>query len=258
MAQFESKNNKSLKINGYDVCSIFGLSSIHIKSRVERTVGISRKIVYENGVFLNKEDVPPQSILIELARVDFYGHALPFNDKELDELLRIMYKEEICTLECDGLLYYGTFTQGDLTLFKSNKGYMSIPYEMCTPYAYTCITNGIYRVVGEREIEIFNSSNVARELFVDIEIEQLNSGNVSIENKMIKNNYMIFKNANKGDTIKVYGEGQKEIECSSGINMFDNTEYGEFIKLKYGKNIIKIKGNDVKVKIIHQEPKIIK
>lgn len=258
MGQFESKDNKSLSINGYDIYRMFNLSSVHIKSKDERYIGINRKLNYDNGVLTKREDDSPSSLLIELARVDFYGYPLSFNNKELDELLRIMYKEDICTVECDGLLYYGTFTQGDLMLFCDNQGYISIQFEMCVPYAYSKIICSSYRIKGEKEIEIFNNSNVVKELYIDIEILQLGSGDITISNKAISNNYMIFKNAKKMDIINVYGEGQKEIENSNGENMFNNTEYGDFIKLKYGKNIIKVSANDVKLKISHQEPKIIK
>lgn len=257
MAQFEGKGNRSLIINGVNIWDRFRLTSINIKGKNERVFGINRKLNYNNRVLEGVTDDKPSSILIELARVDTSNNPIPFTDMELEEIARILYKNEICVVHCDGYNYYGSFSQGELTLFgRKKKGYLGLNYDMCVAYAYTNPLVQYLRVRGEKEVEIYNMSNVDNRLYVDMEIEKLGAEDLLIENKSLPPNKIKFKGFKVGEIIKVFGE-DKEVVGSITEDGFNKVEYTDFIKLIYGRNKIKITG-DCNIKIIWQEPRIIK
>ncbi|MGL5331190.1 MAG: hypothetical protein ACRDD7_18140 [Peptostreptococcaceae bacterium] len=254
MAQFEDNR---LQINGITMYDRFHLHSVTVKGKEERFYGINRSLEFENGTYIGKKDDNPPTFTIELAKADYWGNPLPFNQSELDEINRLIYKKDIAVLYVNGYFYYGSFSQGELVLY-GDKGYLSLQFNSAYPYCFTAPLLNSIRVVGEKTIEIYNNSNVVDFLLFDIEIEKIGQGNVTIENLTVKNNKMVIKNVSDREIIKVYGEIYTDIvsETNPDKNMHNSYD-GEFVGLRYGRNMIKVIG-DCRINFLHQEPRVIK
>lgn len=253
MGQFED----NLIINGIDVRRKFNICCYSIKQKEENIVGINRKVNFENGVFSGVIDENINEILVEFVKVNYLGDSLPFSKDDIKELMRILYKNPICTLIHNNKIYYGSFSVGDLMLFSNDYGYISIPFNSCSPYCYSLIKKDKYRVIGEKEIYLNNESNV-KDVYIDMVITQNGNESITISNLDDYNTKMIFNGIDNGEKIKVLGCDVREIVSisSPNHNVFNLCEYEDFIKLKYGENRIKVIGN-CSIEFIWQEPIII-
>lgn len=254
MAQFEG----NLSVNGYDLGSRYRLEGFQIKGSEDNMFGINRSAIYTEGFFEGNKDENIPQITIELAKVDKWYNPIAFNDNELDEILRVLYMKDISCITHNGYNYYGVFTMGSKTTFgNSNKGYLTLNFQSASPYCYTPLLVNTIKVSGEKIIEVYNNSNVKNFLMIDMEIEKVGSGNIEVTNLTVKNNSMKINGLVDGEIVKVYGEECGEIYTNIEDKNIVNLTEGEFVKLRYGKNLISIKGN-CRLNIITQEPRIIK
>ena len=245
MTQFDSLN---IIVNGYDLFSRLGLKSYTIKNTSDKLYGVTRSMETQDSlndeVYLTNFKNTRPTLDVELAKVDNWGNTATFTDNDLDELARILFAQKVCKLEAGSLIYYGSFIDGTNWRNPNNEGFVCLKYELVSPYAYTVIYTDKKVITSNKIIEIMNKSNVYDYSYLDVEIKQLGTSPIKIENittgESIKiNNIML------NEEVTVLSE-YKEIFSSTNLdkNMFKNIEYNKhFLRMRYGKNRIKVTGN---------------
>lgn len=245
MTQFDSMD---IFVDGYDLSQRLGFNSYTIKNSSDRLFGINRSLEVEdslnNEVYLTRFNNTRPTLDIEMARVDNWGNPIPIKDRDLDELARILFKNKKTDLQCDGLLYYGVFVDGTSWRNTANLGFVMLKYELLSPYAYTNIRSDEKKVIGERIIEITNKSNIDDYCYLDVEIKQLGITPIEITN-LTTGEKITINGMQLNEEVRILSE-YKEIFSTTNPdkNMYANIVYDKyFIRMKYGKNRIKVTGN---------------
>lgn len=245
MTQFDSM---SIEVDGFDLFQRFGFNSYTIKNSSDKLFGVNRSMEVEeslNGeVYLTNFNNARPTLDVELAKVDKWGNPVEIKDKDLDELARILFKNKKTNLQCDGLIYYGAFIDGASWRNTANLGFVMLKYELLSPYAYSNIRSDEKKINGEKIIEIINKSNAEEYCYLDIEIKQLGVTPIKIVNLTTGEN-IIINNMDLNEEVQILSE-YKEIYSTTNPskNMYKNIQYNKhFLRMKYGKNRIKVTGN---------------
>lgn len=259
MAQFY----EDIKVNNISLKQRYGLVAVDVtEGSNTRSFGYERNVevddsVGDTPVFIKGKGVR-KSFTIELCKIKSNGDIGSVSDRELKELGSLFFKNEVVMLEHKGLLYYGMFTNGTTSFSKANKGWMTLGFEMVSPYAYSRVYVDNNMVTGSKEITIVNKSTLKDKVYLDMTIVKNGGEQVKVENLTTKD-YMIFNNLDLKEEVKVLGEGCLEVTSVTNAdkNIFNDVEYNSFISLKCGKNIIKVTG-ECKIDFKYQVPHIIK
>lgn len=181
----------------------------------------------------------------------------PISDQELSEYIRIFTNDNKISLfqskDNSGLCYYGIFTKST-KYFRNgaNQGYFTLDFEMIQPWASSNINVTSKTVIGSRTVDLYNKTNIGKEVYVDIEVELINN-NTSLE----------IANLTTGEITKVTGLLPNEKfkilgDCTHQIISITDKKrvlYGNFnkvfLRLVYGSNNILVKG-DCKINFISQ------
>lgn len=251
-----------IRFNGINLFQRYGLMSVHIKQSEERIFGIKRSMEFQDGVgnpiFIKNKD-ERMTFQVELCKVA-RDEPTSITEEELEEIGRTLFVEGISCMESQGRLYYGAFTGSESWFNSAKQGYLNLTFEMATPYPYSRVYIDSINVDGVKEIEVYNKSSVKGNLYIDMEFKQLGESGSLIEIRNKTNgNEMIFRNIDKNEVIQVDGEDALEIRSitNKDKNIFNDLDYNSFIKIRYGRNIIQIKGK-CKMNIKYQLPLIMK
>lgn len=201
-----------------------------------------------------KRDCP--TIPITICKMDRENNLLPFRDKELDDICRWLFKKEYKPFISydDSKVYYGIFTKADKFENGINEGYINLEFQLSSPYAYSTVINDYWIVNKQREIDIFNDSNVESMYYPDVEVELLKDcTDIEIHN-MNTGDKVVFENLLHDEHLYIYGDGLRDIVSlvDENRNLFPNFNK-KFLKLRYGRNKIVVKG-DCKINIKKQYP----
>lgn len=253
MAQFKSDY---FRFNGIS-SERYNLMIVNInKEGHESKFGLDRTINEEEGVskttpvfYGDSQSCPPLDI--ELFHCDRQGNGLDMNDVWLQEVTRWLYKAEPLPLECNGIIYYGMFTGG--TRWVSGKiGYLTLTFQMSSSVAWSPIMLNPVRVMGEKTIELFNKSTYYEDIYPDIEAELLQGNSVKITN-MTTGQVVEFNDLENNEKFRAYNDNVKQVvSLIDGKRNLFKLFNKEWLRLVYGRNIIKIESTDTKVNIIWQ------
>lgn len=229
--------------NGYPVSERLGVYCVNINEEFTSPFGVQRKYEYEyfnNEYTLSGTQDERITLKIEMAKLNKSGDILPMRDKDVDELLRVLFSKREGCIVCNNIKYYGGFSL-DKRKFYGDYGYFSLNFEMSKPYMYAITKVNEHRANGESIIEIENKSNVA-DISPQIYLQQLGEEDIEIYN-ITNGSYIKVKGVDISEEIEVDCQ-LRFITSKTNIdkNVFNNTEYKDFIWLKQGKNRIKIKG----------------
>lgn len=225
-----------------------------------RKFGISASIERQDSVgavplFIKRNKELP-SIDVQLFKCDNMGNGLKITDNDLFELNRILFaKDDIGILENNGKIYYGHFI-GDSSVWMNSakQGYITLAYELCSPYCYSPIMLNPVRISESKRIEIFNKSNASEKMYCDIEFELLdNTTSITITN-LTTGQVLEINNLEVNEKATIFGDSKEiisKVDNTRNLFKLSNRNF-KALELVYGKNMYEIKSNSSKVKIIYQ------
>lgn len=225
-----------------------------------RKFGVSTSIEREDSVgavplFIKRNKELP-SIDIQLFKCDNMGNGLKITDDDLFELNRILFaKDDIGILENNGKVYYGHFI-GDSSVWMNSakQGYITLAYELCSPYCYSPIMLNPVRISESKRIEIFNKSNASEKMYCDIEFELLdNTTSITITN-LTNGQVLEINNLEVNEKATIFGDSREiisKVDNTRNLFRLSNRNF-KALELVYGKNMYEIKSNSAKMKIIYQ------
>lgn len=218
--------------------------------------GANRSINEEEGVsdipvfYGVKSECP--TLEISISKVN-NGEISPFTDDDLRELSRILFKNEYKPLILGGLIYYCIFIKGEMWRAGSGEGVISLNLRLNAPYAYSPIMHNPIRVVNSKTIEVYNKSTVCEDIYPDIEfLLGGESTSITITN-LITGQVVNFSGLDKEEWVYVYNDGLKQIvsKKTPTKNIFKLFNK-EWLRLVYGKNVIKVECENCKFNLLWQ------
>lgn len=184
------------------------------------------------------------------------GNGLKIAEDDLFELNRILFaKDDIGVLENNGKVYYGHFV-GDSSIWMNSakQGYITLSYELASPYCYSPIMLNPVRISESKRIEIFNKSNASEKMYCDIEFELLDdSSSINITN-LTTGQVLEINNLELNEKATIFGDSREIIsKVDDTRNLFKlSSRNFKALELIYGKNIYEIKSSSAKIKIVYQ------
>lgn len=191
----------------------------------------------------------------DLIKVDKNRNALPFTKGEIHDLQRKLYsKKEIGILqvkEKDSIVFYGAFVGNPTENFLGGTQYISLEFQLISPYCYSSVITNPCRVLDTKTIEIYNKSIANERIKPNIEIEMEKGNDIEIIN-MTTGEKTIINDMQDSEKLTIYGESiefTSQVDESRNIFKLSSKNVIDFV---YGKNVIKINAKDAKVKFIYQ------
>ena len=182
---------------------------------------------------------------------------LPFTEEDKFEIIRWLFQNDdfkpITFDDQKDIIYYVMFTKGSSYQNAFKEGYLNLTMELNAPCGFTNITTGAMRVQGETTFELFNRTNVESLTYPDIEFELIGRTTaIQIEN-LTTGDVMLFEGLAPSSHIYCYNEGLKQLSCvnnpSYNVRPYFNKQW---LKLAYGRNIIRVSSPDANINIIGQ------
>ena len=245
MAQF----NSELMINNCNIYQMYGYKSVLITGSEERVFGADRSISVEsknNGLptsfTITKNR---QSIKIELIKIDTETKKLkPISANDLRDLSRLMFKNKICMLQERNIVYFGFFTNGTNYFNTANQGYITLTFELVSPYCYSPIQTEHFWIVTKKEFALRNVATADEMVYPRVKIIGEKNGDVKIKN-LTNNNTITIKAVKENEEIVLDGETREIFSLTNkSENMFSRLEYTkDFLYLEYAENHIVVEGN---------------
>lgn len=235
------------------ICSErFGLYLCNIgNSKEERAMGVVQTVDVEE----TEGDVPifkklkksVQSFELNLVKLSKDYTPLPISEDDMFEINRWLFsvnENKPLMVDNKDIIYYGVFTSGSSWQNGAGEGYLTLTFQMASPYGYSTVQNSDCRVAGEKTITLTSKHNAQRFNEIDIEfiLDEGQTG-LAIEN-LTTGQKIMFKNLD--DTcnhVYMYNEGMKHVVSRNNpsVNMIPKFNK-QFIHLAYGSNTIKIYG----------------
>lgn len=253
---------RGMTITYNGICSErFGLYLCDVgNTNRSRSFGAKQILETEEGVndtpIFKKLKKSVQSFDIQLVKLSKNRMPLPITEDELFEINRWLFSpSEYKPLIVDkqDIVYYGVFTEGNSWQNESDEGYLTLKFQMDSPYGYSTIQNSDCRVKGEKTIILTSKHNAQKYNEVDIEF-LLDEGQTQliIEN-LTTGQRMEFDNLDDSCRhVYVYNEGIKHVISKTNPNVNMLPKFNRvFIRLAYGSNNIKIYGSG-RVRFISQ------
>lgn len=238
--------NSKIMFNGCDLKDMLGLEPAVITGDSDSIFGTSRSIDAEmnrNKITSYSIENDRPSITLELIKRSGVN-VLPITDIELDNISRILFTKDMGILQDGDRLYYGWFVEGSSFRNLAKQGYITLKFELASPYVYTSIYTDAIVVSNTKTIELQNVSTSNERLYMDIELVASAAGNVTITNLLNGNEVKVTGLLN-GEHIVIDGESREIYsKTDKGKNMFTKLSYSkDFPYLEYGTNRIKVDGN---------------
>lgn len=256
MAQF---NGWTITYNGIN-SERFGLFLCDTGNKGERSIGLQQSVETESTegdvpIFRKLKRTLP-TIELQLVKMSRKGKPIPITENDMFQINRWLFSvEENKPLMIDhkDVVYYGVFTDGSAWQNSLKMGYLTLKFQMASPYGYSVLKNSDFRVNGSKTVVLSSKHNACKYNEIDIEF-MLDDGQSSliIENQTTGQR-MEFNNLDAScKHVYVYNEGMKHVvsKTNPSVNMAQKFNR-EFIHLSYGDNQIKITGTG-RVRFISQ------
>ncbi|EGT3606896.1 hypothetical protein FKF97_10865 [Clostridium perfringens] len=242
------------------------LKLITVDSKNNRNLfGVEQDIIEEeNGtdvpLFLGVKRKCP-TIPVTLMKMNEWNRPIPYGEKELSDICNWLFKREykpFVSWDNPGVVYYVIFIKGEGFENCAKEGYLNLEMRLSAPHAYSRLLTDEYHVLSQKTVYINNDSDIQDFIYPDIEFEMLDDCTDLIIENLTIGEKMEFNNLEKGEKIKVYNDGLKDMLSlvDRSRNIFEKSNK-YFIKLVYGRNRIRITGK-CKIKFITQYPLALK
>lgn len=232
------------RIGNSDDLNIFG-----VEKTIEEEDGANGIPIFK-GVKYGKV-----SISLSLVKTD--GDVIiPFSEQEKFEIVKWLFQDEykpFIANDRKDVVYYALFTKGSGYENALKQGYINLTMRLNVPYGFSNILSYPAKVEGETFIELDNRSNVGKFVYPDVVIQTLDETvNLKIEN-LSTGDVMMFKGLPANSVINCYNEGLRQflVENNPSYNVRKHFE-GDWLKLAYGLNKIRITGDRSIIKFIAQ------
>lgn len=220
--------------------------------------GVSRSLELDESLdiplFINFKN-SLQTISFDLIKVDDNRNLLKITEKDRFELQRRLFGKNGYSVlqlkEKNNLLFYGAFVGDSTETYMGGMSYISLEFKLASPYCYSSIITDYYQVIGDKTIEIYNKSNGREELDIDLDIEMIEGNNIEIINTT-NGSKVALSNMEVNEKLSVYGDTKEFLSKVDDARNLYKLSSKSNIKLKYGRNVIKINTSKAKVKFIYQ------
>lgn len=238
----------------------FDLYLCEMNNGKTRSVGYQQSVETEDTgrdvpIFKKLKRTTP-SFEVQLVKLSKNNIPLKITEEDMFHINRWLFSvntNKTLMVDCSNVVYYGVFTKADIWQNEGEQGYLTLTFQMASPYAYSTINNSEFYVRGSKTLTLSSKHNASQFNEVDIEFV-LDEGETSltIENQTTGQTMQFFDLNETCRHVYVYNEGMKHVisRTNGSINML-NKFNKVFIHLDYGNNIIKITGSG-KVRFISQ------
>lgn len=256
MAQF---NGWTITYNGIN-SERFNLFLCDVGNKGERTIGVQQSVETESvegdvPIFKKLKRTLP-TVELQLIKMSRKSKPIPITEEDMFQINRWLFSvEENKPLMIDhkDIVYYGVFINGSTWQNSSKLGYITLQFQMASPYGYSVLKNSEFRVSGSKAVILSSKHNVGKYNEIDIEFI-LDEGQTTliIENETTGQRMEFTDLDSSCRHAYVYNEGMKHVVSKSNpsVNMIPKFNR-EFIHLAYGDNRIKIIGHG-RVRFISQ------
>ena len=200
----------------------------------------------DNPYYLLDSKGTTETLLLEFAYVDLKDNSpLPWDEEKIDEIVNWLYKESFkpfVSYDNDEITYYLKATKIYKKFNHEMKGMLEVEFQPYTAYGYKYFEKKI-QCEDTIETKIINECTTSSEFYEPIiEVKALESGNIEIENLSIKEDEaLIIEGIEKDDKI-IIDNFTYTVQNELGENKFLLVNRN-WIRLRKGKNILKITGN---------------
>lgn len=249
MAQFRNIGFTFDGVNAEDL----GYYIVSLDSTNSSVLGTSRAIIEEetNNFAKSFQGVKYNEFSFETTITKSNGSKfLPFTEEDIFFLNNWLMKPEdyriFISHQNRDILYYVLFTDMSDVRFEDETGYITLKMRLSSGCSYSTVAHHKYTMEHYKTIEIYNKSNVEQYIYPDVNfITNHTSGTakVTIENQTLGET-MEFKSLPSAIEVMCYNEGLKQVVCLSDktINLRPNFNK-KWLRLAYGRNVIKVTGN---------------
>lgn len=246
-----SFNGLTITFNGIN-SSRFGLYLCTTESKKDRTIGVQQSVETESSehdvqIFKRLKKTTP-TVQLQLVKMDRHANPLPISEDDMFEINRWLFSHEQykpLIIDHKDVVYYGVFVKGSANQNEAREGYLTLNFQLSAPYGYSVVQNSDVRVNGDKTVILKSKHNACLYNEVDIEFK-LNDGetSITIENQTT-GQVMTFKNLDHTCRhVYVYNDGMKHAISKTNPEVNLRNRFNRvFIRLAYGKNVIRIQGN---------------
>ena len=257
MTQFKGR---TITFNGIN-STRFGLYLCSTDTNMEREFGFNKsieKVTDVNGYsVISSVSKNTQTYSIQLARLDNYGNPMPISDSELRMISRWLFRDDnygylmIETRNGEFVEYYGAFVSGTIWQNSARQGYITVDFEMGSPYGILKYQDYECDVQGEKTIMIESRHDYGEFNPIDIEVEVLGS-DLTITNETTNQTIVLSRIDNSCRKLKIYNENIRHIVNIGNPTMNVKPKFNNvYMDLAFGDNVIKIVG-DCHIKFINK------
>lgn len=230
----------------------FGLYLCNVGDNRERNFGFNKTTSKTSDRFgnsiLNSVTNNAQSYPIQLVKLDRFSNPLPISNEELRMISRWLFRYDeykpmlVETETGEYIEYYGIFTRGSIWQNELDQGYVTVEFEMASPYGTLLYQDYECSVDGEKVIVLESRHDYGQYNPMDIEVH-ITGESMTITNETTKQSVQ-FSSIDEGNRkLMVYNEPIKHIVNIDNPKTNVKSKFNnEYMKLVFGDNVIKIKG----------------
>lgn len=249
MAQFRNVGFTFDGINAEDL----GYYIVSLDSKNSSVLGTNRTIKEEdtNNFAKSFQGVKYNDFTFEITITKANKNkALPITEEDIFFLNNWLMKPEdyriFISHQNRDILYYALFTEMSDVRFAQRTGYVTLKMRLSSGCSYSTVAHHQYTMEHYKTIEIYNKSNVGEYIYPDVNFitnHASGTAKVKIENQTL-GEVMEFTSLPSGIEVMCYNEGLKQVVCVSDetINLRPNFNK-QWLRLAYGRNVIKVTGN---------------
>lgn len=248
MAQFKEMGFSFNGLNSTDL----GYYIVTTNGSDESQLGLNKSIVEEDtnnfakafrGVTYNAF-----SFEIQITKMDNQRNFLDITEQDVEFLNGWLMKPNdykiFISNDNRDILYYALFTEMKGVRY-GEKGYVTLQMKLNSGCAYSTVAHHQYTVTDTLTFEIYTQSTVEEYTLPDINFIAKGIGNNTIQifNDTLGEE-MTFTDIPQNYEVIAYNEGMKQVRCVNDKSFNVNHKFNKnWLRLAYGRNIIRIVGN---------------
>lgn len=248
MAQFKSMGFSFDGINGGDL----GYYIITTDTSGETQLGLKKMVVEEDTNNFAKAyrgvTYDTFTFEVQLAKFDAYGEVDKITEKDVEFLNNWLMKPNdykiFISHDNRDILYYALFTEMSGVRY-GERGYVTLQMRLNGGCAYSAVAHHQYTVTDSLTFEIYTQSTVEEYTLPDVNFVAKGAGSNTIQifNDTLGEE-MTFTDIPQNYEVIAYNEGMNQVRCVNDKTFNVNHKFNkQWLRLAYGRNIIRVVGN---------------